>query len=49
MTDNQRELIEMICAMNDEQFARFCELVDNELTEKEREYYEETCKIGGGG
>lgn len=49
MTDAQRELIEMICAMNDEQFARFCELVDKELTEKEREYYKKTGKIGGGG
>ncbi len=26
MTDNQRELIEMICAMNDEQFTRFLEM-----------------------
>lgn len=49
MTDMQRELIEMICAMNDEQFARFCEIVDKELTEKEREYYKKTGNIREGG
>lgn len=52
MTDEQKqtrkELVEMICAMNEEQFALFCEKVMEVLTPEEREYYETTGKIGGG-
>lgn len=52
MTDEQKqtrkELVEMICAMNEQQFAWFCEKVMEVLTPDEREYYETTGKIGGG-
>lgn len=48
MTDERKELVEMICAMNAEQFAWFCEKVMEVLTPEEREYYETTGKIGGG-
>lgn len=51
MTDEQKqtrkELVEMICAMNEQQFALFCEKVMEVLTPDERELYETTCKIGG--
>lgn len=51
MTDEQKqtrkELVEMICAMNEQQFAWFCEKVMEVLTPDERDFYEKTCKIGG--
>lgn len=51
MTDEQKqtrkELVEMICAMNEQQFAWFCEKVMEVLTPDERDLYEKTCKIGG--
>ena len=40
------ELIDMICVMNEQQFAWFCEKVMEVLTLDEREEYEETGKIG---
>jgi UDP-glucose 6-dehydrogenase len=49
MTDEQKqirkELVEMICAMNEQQFAWFCEKVMEVLTPDERDFYEKTCKI----
>lgn len=51
MTDEQKqtrkELVEMICAMNEQQFALFCEKVMEVLTPDERELYEKTGKVGG--
>lgn len=51
MTDEQKqtrkELVEMICAMNEQQFALFCEKGMEVLTPDERDFYEKTCKIGG--
>lgn len=48
MTDERKELVDMICTMNEQQFAWFCEKVMEVLTPNEREYYEKTCKIDGG-
>ncbi len=49
MTDEQKqirkELVEMICAMNEQQFAWFCEKVMEVLTPDERDFYEKTGKI----
>lgn len=51
MTDEQKqtrkELVEMICAMNEQQFAWFCEKVMEVLTPDERDFYEKTCKVVG--
>ena len=43
--DTRKELVEMICSMNKEQFAWFCEKVMELLTPDERDFYEKTCKI----
>lgn len=45
--DTRKELAEMICAMNEQQFALFCEKVMEVLTPDERDLYEKTGKIGG--
>lgn len=43
--DTRKELVEMICSMNEEQFTWFCEKVMEVLTPVERELYEKTGKI----